>query len=44
VNGDLNGPIQPVPQLHSEPVGDKTLGEAVSAEGLMDTSEDPLKV
>ncbi|THV05305.1 PP2C-domain-containing protein [Dendrothele bispora CBS 962.96] len=44
VNGDASGPIQPVSQLHSEPGGDKILGEVVSTEGLMDTSEDPLKV
>ncbi|KAJ3763680.1 PP2C-domain-containing protein [Lentinula raphanica] len=36
------GPVTPVPQLKSEPGGDKA-SPAVAAEGLLDTSEDPLK-
>ncbi|KAF5369449.1 hypothetical protein D9758_002670 [Tetrapyrgos nigripes] len=42
INGDAN-PIQPEQQLHSKPGGDKA-SDVVAAEGLMDTSEDPLKV
>ncbi|KAF8827673.1 hypothetical protein HHX47_DHR4000358 [Lentinula edodes] len=37
------GPVTPAPQLKSEPGGDKA-SPVVAAEGLMDTSEDPLKV
>ncbi|KIK69554.1 hypothetical protein GYMLUDRAFT_33926 [Collybiopsis luxurians FD-317 M1] len=36
-------PVTPVPQLKSDPGGDQA-SPAVEAEGLMDTSEDPLKV
>ncbi|KAF5389196.1 hypothetical protein D9757_003529 [Collybiopsis confluens] len=41
---EANGaPVTPVPQLKSEPGGDKP-SPAVEAEGLMDPSEEPLKV
>ncbi|KAK7056795.1 Protein phosphatase 2C 2 [Paramarasmius palmivorus] len=40
-NGDAKS-MSPVPQLKSEPGGDKA-SAVVEAEGLMDTSEDPLK-
>ncbi|KAK1229863.1 Protein phosphatase 2C 2 [Marasmius sp. AFHP31] len=41
-NGSPATTVAPVPQLKSEPGGDKA-SPAVAAEGLMDTSEDPLK-
>ncbi|KAL0578633.1 Protein phosphatase 2C 2 [Marasmius crinis-equi] len=41
-NGDTPTSVSPVTQLKSEPGGDKA-SPAVAAEGLMDTSEDPLK-
>jgi len=37
----LNGDVAPVQQLHSQPLGDQP-DPVVKAEGLMDTSEDPL--
>lgn len=37
----LNGDVTPVPQLQSQPLGDEP-DPVIVAEGLMDTSEDPL--
>ncbi|KAF9241184.1 PP2C-domain-containing protein [Melanogaster broomeanus] len=37
-----NGATKPLPQLQSQPLGDE-LDPVVKAEGLMDTSEDPLR-
>ena len=37
----LNGDVTPVQQLQSQPLGDK-VDPVIKAEGLMDTSEDPL--
>ncbi|KAF8133793.1 PP2C-domain-containing protein [Boletus edulis] len=37
----LNGGVLPVPQLQSQPLGDEP-DPVIKAEGLMDTSEDPL--